>query len=310
MAAQPPVAAEEQPLEPLTYQTWVLKVSIHCEGCKRKVKRILRAIEGVYMISIDSKQQKVTVTGNIEPETLIKKLMRTGKHAEMWPTSPYENEQKPRNDKPKGGADDDSDGEDSDQGDQQPPTEQQHGVRFILGGDQRPHPGMMMQMGPPPSHALPPPANGNAGGGSGGKKKKKKKKKKSGTGGANPPGPGGAPPGPTQGPGPGPLGGMHMVGLPACAGVQYQDLNAGNPNHNTYPSQGHYPNHPSQLAITAPVYSMSYSAIQPARSYGPYYHPQAMQPYSYAYAEPEAFSTPADTFDMINDENPNSCSVM
>ncbi|CAD5192832.1 unnamed protein product, partial [Musa acuminata subsp. malaccensis] len=33
-------AAEEGP-EPLKYQTLALKVSTHCEGCKREVKRIL-----------------------------------------------------------------------------------------------------------------------------------------------------------------------------------------------------------------------------------------------------------------------------
>lgn len=30
----------------LCFQTWVLKVSIHCEGCKRKVKKVLRNIDG------------------------------------------------------------------------------------------------------------------------------------------------------------------------------------------------------------------------------------------------------------------------
>jgi hypothetical protein len=40
---------------------------------------------GVFTTSIDSQQQRVTVTGNIEAGTLIKKLMKTGKHAEIWP---------------------------------------------------------------------------------------------------------------------------------------------------------------------------------------------------------------------------------
>ncbi|KAG6646635.1 heavy metal-associated isoprenylated plant protein 35-like [Carya illinoinensis] len=71
--------------EPLKYKTWVLKVSIHCEGCKRKVKKILTNIEGVFKTDIDLKQQKVTVTGNVNSETLIKKLVKTGKHAELWP---------------------------------------------------------------------------------------------------------------------------------------------------------------------------------------------------------------------------------
>ncbi|OIW19592.1 hypothetical protein TanjilG_18402 [Lupinus angustifolius] len=71
--------------EPLKYQTWFLKVSIHCEGCRRKVKKILRSIDGVFTTTIDPQQQKVTVTGSVGVETLIRKLARAGKHAEIWP---------------------------------------------------------------------------------------------------------------------------------------------------------------------------------------------------------------------------------
>ncbi|GAB2277469.1 hypothetical protein Dimus_012174 [Dionaea muscipula] len=80
-----PTQAEEPPSEPLKYKTWALKVSIHCEGCKKKVRRILHNIEGVYTIDIDSKLHKVTVTGNVESDALIKKLEKSGKHAELWP---------------------------------------------------------------------------------------------------------------------------------------------------------------------------------------------------------------------------------
>ncbi|PSR92689.1 Heavy metal-associated isoprenylated plant protein [Actinidia chinensis var. chinensis] len=68
----------------LKIQTCVLKVNIHCDGCKSKVKKILQKIDGVYKISIDSEQGKVTVSGNVEPATLIKKLGKSGKHAELW----------------------------------------------------------------------------------------------------------------------------------------------------------------------------------------------------------------------------------
>uniref|UniRef100_A0A7N0UJ09 HMA domain-containing protein n=1 Tax=Kalanchoe fedtschenkoi TaxID=63787 RepID=A0A7N0UJ09_KALFE len=77
---------EETPT--LTYQTWVLKVSIHCEGCKKKVKKVLHSIDGVYTTTIDSQQHRVTVTGNVEAETLIKKLQKTGKHAALLPEEP------------------------------------------------------------------------------------------------------------------------------------------------------------------------------------------------------------------------------
>ncbi|XP_060219102.1 heavy metal-associated isoprenylated plant protein 34-like [Lycium barbarum] len=70
--------------EMLKTQTCVLKVNIHCDGCKHKVKKKLQKIEGVYTVKIDSDQSKVTVTGNVDPATLIKKLVKSGKHAELW----------------------------------------------------------------------------------------------------------------------------------------------------------------------------------------------------------------------------------
>ncbi|KAL8195730.1 hypothetical protein R6Q57_025483 [Mikania cordata] len=81
-----PPPHEETNTPTLKYKTWVLKVSIHCAGCKRKVKNVLQTIDGsVYTIEIDSKQHKVTVVGNVEVDVLVKKLVKTGKHAEKWP---------------------------------------------------------------------------------------------------------------------------------------------------------------------------------------------------------------------------------
>lgn len=39
---------------------------------------------GVYQVSIDAEQQKVTVSGSVDPEILLKKLVKAGKHAELW----------------------------------------------------------------------------------------------------------------------------------------------------------------------------------------------------------------------------------
>ncbi|XVF38145.1 hypothetical protein REPUB_Repub20aG0073900 [Reevesia pubescens] len=72
-------------------QTCVLKVNIHCDGCKQKVKKILQKIDGVYKTSIDSEQGKVTVSGNVDPAVLIKKLAKSGKHAELWGASKSNN---------------------------------------------------------------------------------------------------------------------------------------------------------------------------------------------------------------------------
>ncbi|GFZ04599.1 heavy metal transport/detoxification superfamily protein [Actinidia rufa] len=81
--------------EPLKYETWVLKVSIHCEGCKKKVKKVF--IQPPLILS----KNKVTVTGNVDGETLIKKLIKTGKHAELLPENFERKEKRSGNSKKK-----------------------------------------------------------------------------------------------------------------------------------------------------------------------------------------------------------------
>ncbi|CAJ1976117.1 unnamed protein product [Sphenostylis stenocarpa] len=83
--AEPKEAEEHVEGEPTACKTVALRVSIHCQGCKKKVKKILQAIHGVYNIDIDQKQHKVVVSGNVHAETLIWKLNKAGKHAELWP---------------------------------------------------------------------------------------------------------------------------------------------------------------------------------------------------------------------------------
>ncbi|KAL8171716.1 hypothetical protein V2J09_023520 [Rumex salicifolius] len=65
--------------------TCLLRVdNIHCDGCKGKVRKLLMKIDGVYATSIDMEQGKVAVTGNVDPALLIRKLEKSGKHAEIW----------------------------------------------------------------------------------------------------------------------------------------------------------------------------------------------------------------------------------
>ncbi|XP_024020196.1 heavy metal-associated isoprenylated plant protein 34 isoform X2 [Morus notabilis] len=65
-------------------KTCVLRVNIHCDGCKQKVRKLLQKIDGVYSVSIDAEQGKVAVSGCVDPAKLIKKLEKSGKHAELW----------------------------------------------------------------------------------------------------------------------------------------------------------------------------------------------------------------------------------
>ncbi|EAZ05096.1 hypothetical protein OsI_27287 [Oryza sativa Indica Group] len=74
--------------EPLQYTTTVLRVSIHCEGCKKKVKKVLQNIEGVYKVTIDAAQHKVTVTSSVGADVLVRRLHKSGKHATVWPSPP------------------------------------------------------------------------------------------------------------------------------------------------------------------------------------------------------------------------------
>ncbi|KAE8660218.1 40S ribosomal protein S21-2 [Hibiscus syriacus] len=99
---------EENQEPPLKYKAWVLKVSIHCEGCKRKVEKTLRNIEGVYEAYADSKQQRAAVKANlhVNAETLVKKLVNKGRHAELWPEKSEPEEKtkgKPKNKDKQGG---------------------------------------------------------------------------------------------------------------------------------------------------------------------------------------------------------------
>ncbi|KAK6931008.1 Heavy metal-associated domain, HMA [Dillenia turbinata] len=81
----------------LKIQTCILRVNLHCDGCKQKVKKILQRIEGVFTVSIDAEQQKVTVSGSVDADTLIKRLVKSGKHAELWSQKPNQNQKQKNN---------------------------------------------------------------------------------------------------------------------------------------------------------------------------------------------------------------------
>ncbi|KAL5076865.1 hypothetical protein RYX36_015849 [Vicia faba] len=57
---------------------------MNCEGCRAKVKKVLKKVEGVYGVNINAEEQEVIVTGTVNPSTLVQKLAKLGKHAEIW----------------------------------------------------------------------------------------------------------------------------------------------------------------------------------------------------------------------------------
>ncbi|KAI3796791.1 hypothetical protein L1987_39476 [Smallanthus sonchifolius] len=60
-------------------------VNMDCHGCERKIRKALQNIDGVESIEIDMNMQKVTVSGWVDQEKVLKKVRRTGKKAELWP---------------------------------------------------------------------------------------------------------------------------------------------------------------------------------------------------------------------------------
>ncbi|KAL0376457.1 UNVERIFIED_CONTAM: Heavy metal-associated isoprenylated plant protein 35 [Sesamum calycinum] len=305
--------AEEPSQPPLQYQTWVLKVSIHCQGCKRKVKKVLQSIEGVYTTSIDSQQQKVTVTGNIDAQTLIKKLVKTGKHAELWSERPPSagKEKKPGKGNCNEKENDSKNTENSEEEEEENPSDQGNtnnnlqvnmssprtnggstvkfldpvSVENLAGGEKSPAAEKNGSANGGEKNS----GGGGGGGGQGqggGKKKKKKKGRKGKNSNA----------------------GAAANGTPEPKVGFTQVVDQINPSP-TLENVYHYP--PSYSPQQA--YVVSYNAAHPTANDAPsYYMPPS--PYSYAsYALAEmhqAQAAPLDSFEILSDENPNGCYIM
>ncbi|KAJ4803197.1 Heavy metal-associated isoprenylated plant protein 26 [Rhynchospora pubera] len=61
------------------------------KDAKEKVRKALEGIKDVSSFELNPKQKKVSVTGYIEQDKLIKRLAhKTGKKVEPWPYVPYE----------------------------------------------------------------------------------------------------------------------------------------------------------------------------------------------------------------------------
>ncbi|CAL9078955.1 unnamed protein product [Musa textilis] len=267
-------------------QTLALKVSTHCEGCKREVKRILN-MEGVYRISFGPQQHKVVVIGNVAAETLVKKLTKSGKHAELWPEPLPDGggggKKKKKKKKKKSKNKNKSDGKPND------PPEVPENNQSSSGDESSPEAPDKPEgestksddKGPPPAREKP---NGmekaaatNAGGGKKkGKKSHNANSNNNNSGGGGNPGGTGAPP--------------QEFGKKAAGGLAIPPaLNL--PFYNT-----------SQQ----PSYVVSYSSVHPSNNYGGAYHPAApMQHGNCVYST----AAPGSCY-IFSEENANACSVM
>ncbi|XP_066319564.1 heavy metal-associated isoprenylated plant protein 20-like isoform X1 [Miscanthus floridulus] len=72
-------------------QTVELRVRMDCERCEREVKKALSGMRaaactaGVQHVEVNRLQQKVAVTGEVDPVAVLRRAQSTGKKAEPWP---------------------------------------------------------------------------------------------------------------------------------------------------------------------------------------------------------------------------------
>lgn len=299
-------------------------------------------ISGVHDIEIDRQQQRVVVTGDASPESLLRKLVKSGKHAELWPQNHI---QKPL----KSPINEESHSKSTASGNQikTPATKTESPA-----ADPAKPTNSVAENGP-----IPTPASNNSGknnekiGGKtneeiGGKAtvevKTEEKKPETGTSGEE------ASPAVVEKKGKqtdgGAVAGAGDDGGEIKKKKKKKEGQNGNKNvtgetssttrstnENVPRQQGYdykYPasyNHaPPQAPLTAPVYTVSYNtAHPPVNSYTASYYALSPPPQAYVYSHygsemtppppspsSEYMQQPVDSFEMFSDENPNGCLVM
>ncbi|XP_068647124.1 heavy metal-associated isoprenylated plant protein 45-like [Aristolochia californica] len=61
----------------------VLRVSMHCNGCARKVEKHISKMDGVTSFEVDLESKKVVVVGDIVPFEVLESVSKV-KFAELW----------------------------------------------------------------------------------------------------------------------------------------------------------------------------------------------------------------------------------
>ncbi|KAI3508453.1 hypothetical protein L1887_23461 [Cichorium endivia] len=61
-----------------------LKVGLHCEECIKKILKTIKKFEDIEAYDVDTKLNKVIVTGNVTNEEVIRALQKIGKQATNW----------------------------------------------------------------------------------------------------------------------------------------------------------------------------------------------------------------------------------
>ncbi|XP_071734780.1 protein SODIUM POTASSIUM ROOT DEFECTIVE 2-like [Rutidosis leptorrhynchoides] len=69
------------------HQVVVLRVSLHCKGCERKMRKHLSKMEGVTSFNIDFIAKKVTVVGDITPLAVLTSISKVKNAKLLTPTT-------------------------------------------------------------------------------------------------------------------------------------------------------------------------------------------------------------------------------
>lgn len=228
----------------------------------------------------------------MKAETLIKKLVKTGKHAEIWPGKAAGKEKKP------GKAENGEKGNDPEENENSFGEEVENPIESSEGkptNSEGKSPGKVPagEMSPAADHRGVENSGGveKKGGGHGGKKKKKRGRKgNSGSNGSSPP------------------------GASATTGSKNQKVG---PDHGMDQIDlGHTRQHPEIYTpayyVPDPVHLVTHNATNPSKGGGPTYYVSA-SPYTYASTKHGVYpvqATPLDTFWIFSDEDPNGCHIM
>ncbi|KAL0364809.1 UNVERIFIED_CONTAM: Heavy metal-associated isoprenylated plant protein 35 [Sesamum angustifolium] len=326
--------------EPEPVKTCVLKASIHCEGCKRKVKKILSQVQGVEFVDVDTKQQKVTVTGSVDADTLVKKLVKAGKKAQLWPQKP---EKVPGNERYK----------EKENHQTQPKMDDQEAIPTAEIAAKEPQPAKKDELPAKKTEGGAKAAedggaaksNEETGGGASKvvkdasvetgsavqetKAEEKKTEEGHSAGGELPQAEeqkeaaeksNGGTSGKKK-----KKRGQSGSAQSSAAGLENQEAGPPPPTNHGPPRHHHYPPPPPQYYYTPPpqpVPVVSYNTAYPSSSYTASYCAAPPPPYSYAYMHPGTETQPPppdldshprqplDSFEIFSDENPNGCFIM
>ncbi|KAJ8540371.1 hypothetical protein K7X08_030290 [Anisodus acutangulus] len=67
------------------FNTFALKLKVHCKDCGKKLEKQLLKFKGVRSVKIDQKLGKVVISGEVDPAKILSKFEKCGREAELWP---------------------------------------------------------------------------------------------------------------------------------------------------------------------------------------------------------------------------------